>query len=111
MSDQIKNLFEKIPQPLSEEFIETLVQTAGIKIERIVSKGHVTPAGEWYDQEQQEWVLLLQGQAKIRFENAADLIPLVAGSCLNIPAHQRHRVEWTDPAQETIWLAVYFNEE
>jgi cupin 2 domain-containing protein len=85
-----------------------LLATDILRIERIVSRGHVSPDGFWYDQDTQEWVLLIQGAARLRFEGKDQLIELTPGAYLHIPAHQRHRVEWTEPAAATIWLAVHF---
>lgn len=78
-------------------------------IERIISKGHSTPEGEWYDQDQDEWVLLLQGKAVLSFEDNST-INLASGDYLYIPAHERHRVEWTDPNGDCIWLAIHINQ-
>lgn len=100
------NIFNLIPPQLSAELSETILQEENIRIERIVSKGHTTPADEWYDQHWNEWVLLLQGDAKLLFEDNSS-INLVSGDYLLIPAHTRHRVEWTDPDEECIWLAIH----
>jgi cupin 2 domain-containing protein len=101
------NLLADIPDDLPEELVQTLLGTPGVRIERIVSLGHASPEGFWYDQEEHEWVLLLAGAARLRFEGQ-EPIDLRPGSFVNIPAHGRHRVEWTDPTRPTIWLAVIF---
>lgn len=101
------NIFEAIPKTLSEEFFEELVSKNGIKIERIVSYGDVTAEHEWYDQESDEWVILLQGEAVLSFENEDD-VRLKAGDYINIPAHKKHRVSWTIPKKESVWLAVHY---
>jgi len=103
-----KNIFEKIPDHLPQELLETLQKSEGVKIERIVSKGHSSPTGFWYDQPDHEWVLLLKGSAGLSFEGQTDLVVLNPGDYLNIPAHVRHRVERTDSNQETVWLAIYY---
>ena len=103
----VDNIFELLPQDLDTEVIESIVQSENIKVERIVSKGHASPASGWYDQAQSEWVIVLQGEAVITVEDGNE-IHLIAGSYLNIPAHTRHRVKWTKPEIETIWLAVYY---
>jgi cupin 2 domain-containing protein len=100
-------LFSDIPGDLPQEFFETLVERDAVRIERIVSRGHATPAGEWCDQDRHEWVLLLRGAARLAFADGREL-ELVPGDWLEIPARQRHRVEWTDPAQDTVWLAVHY---
>ena len=102
------NIFGDIPEFLTEELLQTLLRREQLQIERIVSQGHASPEGFWYDQNQDEWVILLQGQAVILFEH--DQIPnkLNTGDYLLIPAHTRHRVEWTQPSVDTIWLAVHF---
>ncbi|MDX2244117.1 MAG: cupin domain-containing protein [Leptolyngbyaceae cyanobacterium bins.302] len=78
-----------------------------MKIERIVSRGHTSPETGWYDQEQNEWVIVLQGEAVLSFEHEEPLC-LKVGDYINIPAHSKHRVDWTDPNQETIWLAIHY---
>ncbi|MDY6830758.1 MAG: cupin domain-containing protein [Thermodesulfobacteriota bacterium] len=105
------SLLKNIPAGLSEEFIETLWKTDSVKIERIVSKGHASPPGFWYDQEEDEFVLVVRGSAGLRFEGREDIVVLDAGDYIGIKAHVRHRVEWTDPAGETVWLAVFSRRE
>lgn len=102
------NLFAGIPAALPRELVETLVDARAVKIERIVSMAHSTPAGEWYDQESGEFVLVLRGRAGLRFEHQPTATLLGPGDWVTIPAHHRHRVEWTDPAQPTIWLTVHY---
>lgn len=108
MTATIGNLFGEIPGELPGELVEVLAKGPGVRIERIVSRGHASPAGSWYDQEQDEWVVLLQGRARLVFEHRADPVELGPGGYLLIPAHGRHRVAWTDPEQDAIWLAVHF---
>ena len=104
----VRNLFADLPADLAEERFEALLERTGLRIERIVSKGHASPPGFWYDQAQSEWVLLLQGSAGLRLDGHPEVLVLRPGDCLNIPAHLRHRVEWTDATVETIWLAVHY---
>lgn len=101
------NLFAAIPALLEEESFETLAAGNGTRVERIVSRGHTSPATGWYDQAQAEWVVVLRGGAVVEFEDGAS-VRLEEGDYLDIPAHRRHRVAWTDPARETIWLAVHY---
>ena len=103
------NLFDGIPDELPEELFTTLLAADGLRIERIVSQGHASPPGFWYDQDENEWVVVLEGSAGIQFEGAGEPLELRRGSCLNIPAHTRHRVAWTDPKEKTIWLAIHFS--
>ena len=102
------SLFENIPAELPEEIFETICSTKRVKIERILSKGHSSPEGFWYDQEQNEFVLVLQGSAGLKIEGEDDIVILKAGDYLNIGSHVKHRVEWTDSSCETIWLAVHY---
>ena len=104
------NFFQHIPGDVSREHIQELIAAPGIRIERIVSRGHVSPPGFWYDQNENEWVMVLQGAARLKFETETDLVCLEVGDSLVIPAHVRHRVDWTDPDRETIWLAVFYEE-
>ncbi len=105
----LSNVFAELPEELPEELVQALLSTRGLRIERIVSMGQTSPEGFWYDQKMHEWVLLLAGAARLRFEGEAEEpIELRPGAFVNIPAHKRHRVEWTDQQQPTIWLAVHY---
>jgi cupin 2 domain-containing protein len=103
----IKNLFKQIPADLPEEFFESIIKSRSFKLKRIISKGHATPAGEWYDQQDNEWVLLLQGSAGLRLEGK-ETTTMKPGDYILLPAGLKHRVEWTDSTTETIWLALHF---
>lgn len=101
------NLFTNLPADLPEEVFTTLLQTPGLRIERIVSHGHQSPDGFWYGQTTGEWVIVLKGAAKIEFETKT--VELKTGDYLDIPAHTKHRVAWTSPEEPTIWLAVHYS--
>ena len=103
----MKNLLRNIPENLPNELFQTLVLSDPVHIERIVSKGHSTPLGEWYDQDKNELVLLLKGAARLEFADG-DETEMTPGDCLEIPAHRKHRVAWTTPETETIWLAIHY---
>ena len=103
-----ENIFAAIPDKLPEEIIQVLLENAGVSIERIISKGHHSVADFWYDQEKTEFVLLLQGAARLVFEDTKSPINMVVGDYIIIPAHRRHRVDWTPEDQETVWLAVHY---
>jgi len=103
----ITNILADLPDS-PDELFEALLEKPGIKIERIVSSGQATPQGEWYDQEENEWVLLLCGSAGLLIEGDPYPRRLAAGDFLLLPAGCRHRVEWTDPAVKSVWLAVHF---
>ena len=100
------NLFGDLTPESADEHLTVLLAAPGVKVERIVSHGHASPEGSWYDQDWAEWVLVLQGSAEVRFEGAAAPRRLDPGDHLHIPAHTRHRVERTDAP--TIWLAVHY---
>jgi cupin 2 domain-containing protein len=104
----VANLFVTDAEPSRGEIFETLIETSHLRLERIISMGQATPAGQWYDQERSEWVALLSGSAGLLFEGESRVQVMRPGDCLLIPARRRHRVEWTDPDQETIWLALHF---
>ena len=106
----IDNIFKNIPEKLDNEFFDTLAQKGDFKVERIVSKGHTSPESGWYDQEQHEWVILLEGAATITFEDGKET-NLSKGDYLNIPAHVKHKVSWTDPDVETIWLVIFYGDK
>ena len=99
------NLFTHLPPDDGAEHFDILHSTPGVKIERIVSRGQSTPPGEWYDQPHDEWVVLLTGEAGLLIEGH-DTITMRQGDYVFLPAHCRHRVEWTAPQCESIWLAV-----
>ena len=101
------NLLRDLPNASASEITETLLAAPGLRIERIVSLGQASPTGFWYDQAEAEWVLLLAGAARLRFADEPHDRLLAAGDCLHIAPHRRHRVEWTDPATPTAWLAVF----
>jgi cupin 2 domain-containing protein len=101
------NLFADVPHRSASEKITTLLTSGAVRIERIVSHGQASPPGFWYDQPQAEWVIVLAGRAELAFEGDAAMMRMERGDWLHIPAHRRHRVAWTDPAQDTIWLAVH----
>jgi cupin 2 domain-containing protein len=102
------NIYSQIPEKLSDELFEEIVHGDSFVLERIVSKGHATPKGEWYDQDRDEWVILLKGSAGIIIEGEPKVITLKPGDHLHLPAHQKHRVEWTEAETETIWLAAHY---
>ena len=101
------NIFDGIPAELHDEQFDQLVTDGKVKIERILSKGHKTPATDWYDQQQNEWVLILKGEAVLAFDGEPS-VTLKEGDYLNIPAHKKHRVDWTLPDSETVWLAIHY---
>ena len=105
---QVDNIYSNICFDLKEERFETILENPQFKIERIVSNGQSTPPGDWYDQDTCEWVILLKGSAGIRFEGSEKTCRLLPGDYIHIPAHVRHRVEWTSRDEETIWLAVHY---
>ena len=103
----MNNIFEKIPVVLPSEVFDSLVEAKDVKIERIVSRGHASPESGWYDQGKNEWVMVLRGQAMIAFSEKPS-VTLREGDFITIKAHEKHRVQWTDPDQETVWLAVHY---
>ncbi|MAT15289.1 MAG: phosphoribosylaminoimidazole carboxylase [Planctomyces sp.] len=107
----MSNLFDQIPDDLPDELTEVLAGNQHVRIERIVSRRHASPEGFWYDQEEAEWVLLLSGAAQISFSEPDDLLTLRPGDHVLIPAHRRHRVDWTAEGETTVWLAVFFAEQ
>lgn len=107
-SHETGNLFDNIPADIPKEVFTTVLHANDVRIERIVSQGQVSPPGFWYDQEENEWVIVLEGRATVQFEGEPKLVELQRGSYVNIPAHARHRVAWTDPSEKTVWLAIHY---
>lgn len=108
-----RSIFEQLPEELPKELVSVLAESNSVRIERIVSDGHASPEGFWYDQNQNEWVLLMSGSAVLSLETESGIeqIELKPGDCLLIPAHQRHRVESTSSTEKTIWLAVFYEDD
>jgi cupin 2 domain-containing protein len=104
------NIFANIPPEKTEEFFQDILKSGSFRLERIVSHGERSPEGFWYDQEENEWVLLLAGSAEISFADGRR-VSLLPGDHLLLPKHVRHRVERTDMMQNTVWLALHFDGE
>ncbi len=104
-----QNLFADLPSVLPDELTQVLAESGGVRVERIVSTGHASPAEYWYDQDQCEWVALLRGAARLEFADDERVVELRPGDWLLIEAHQRHRVAWTSDSEPTVWLAVFFS--
>lgn len=103
------NLLKNLPAALADEVTDLLLRgVGGFRLERIVSHGQASPPGFWYDQDEHEWVLLLEGAAGLRFEDEPAARELAVGDHVLIPAHRRHRVEWTRPDALTVWLALFW---
>ena len=105
-----KNLLDNLPSELPEELVSTLVKNRHVRVERIVSTGHSSPTDFWYDQDEHEWVLLLKGEATLLFEDGR-LVSMQTGDHVLIPAHEKHRVQWTQPDEATVWLAVFYKDQ
>jgi len=103
----VGNLFNAIPTDLAEEVFESIITSQSIRIERIVSKGHETPVNSWYDQDEHEWVCILQGSGTLEFVDGSTKT-LNVGDYVNIPAHVKHRVSATSVDPITIWLAIFY---
>lgn len=101
------DLHAGIPDELSEELVEVLARGTGVRVERIVSRGHASPEGFWYDQEEHELVLLVSGAARLEIEHRGE-VGLAPGAWVLLAAHERHRVSWTHPDVPTVWLAVFY---
>jgi len=104
----VSNIFRSIQKDFPEELIEILVKAEHVKMERIISRGHSSPGNFWYDQDKNEFIILLKGSAGLRFQDTKETILLNPGDYMEIPAHKKHRVEWTDPDVNTVWLAVHY---
>jgi cupin 2 domain-containing protein len=105
----IRNLFAELHDRTGQETLVDLLKRPGVRIERIVSTGQSSPPGFWYDQAHGEWVAVLAGEARLRFEDERAARTLRAGDFVDIAAHRRHRVEWTHAGEPTVWLAVHYD--
>lgn len=104
----IRNLFRNIPNSLSDELVEVLAVGNQVRVERIVSTGHSSEHDFWYDQDEHEWILVLTGEARLQIQGEDEPLRMVPGDYILIPAHRKHRVEWTTPNEPTVWLAVFY---
>ena len=101
------DLLRDLPRDLPEELVETLLESDTVRIERIVSTGHASAEGFWYDQPRPELVLVVQGRARLEFDDG-ETLDLAPGGWVDLPARRRHRVAWTTPDEPTVWLAVHY---
>jgi cupin 2 domain-containing protein len=106
----MSNLFSGLPNKLPKELVTVLAENKHIRIERIVSTGHASPEGFWYDQDEHEWVVVLKGETRLLFENG-EPVQMTPGDYVNIPSHHKHRVEWTTPDEPTVWLALFYKDQ
>lgn len=106
VGESVTNIFADLPQHLPKELVQILVRAADVRIERIISRGHASPADNWYSQPQHEWVIVLKGAARLQFEDG--MVEMKAGDFINIPAFKKHRVDWTTPEEPTVWLGVQY---
>lgn len=102
------NLFAGLPARAASEQFAELLSRPGLRIERIVSTGQASPPGFWYDQQEGEWLVVLQGEARLGFEDESAPRVLTPGCFVDIAPRRRHRVEWTHPEVPTVWLAVHY---
>lgn len=101
------NIFDDIPHNMPKEVVQTLLQADDVRIERIISHGHVSAPDFWYDQRQHEWAIVLKGAARLQFEDC--MVEMKVGDFINIPAFKKHWVDWTTPDEPTVWLGVRYN--
>ena len=104
MSITVENIFAEVPESSGPEQFLALFENDSVKIQRIVSQSYSSPADFWYDQDEDEWVMVVRGKATLEFEGG-ELVRMQAGDYMTIPRHVKHRVQQTGP--ETVWLAVH----
>ena len=104
----MNNLFAGIPSDLPQELIDTLLEAEGLRLQRIVSSNHSSAEGFWYQQQENEWVLVIQGAARLQIEGQDQELELKTGDHLNLPADLRHRVSWTSADPDCIWLCLFY---
>ena len=103
----MSNIFSDIPRDVPTELFEDIIKTEKLRVERIVSKGQASPENFWYDQDENEWVIVLSGYGVIEFKTS-DTVTLKPGDYLNIKAHEQHRVQATAADETTVWLAIFY---
>ncbi|MDQ6999088.1 MAG: cupin domain-containing protein [Mariprofundus sp.] len=102
------NLFTNTSVEMNQEVVERILHGKTFRLERIVSNGQCSEQALWYDQKEDELVFLLSGEARLQFECDDTLLTLKPGDYVHIPAHQRHRLDWTSPDEASVWLALFF---
>jgi len=107
-NETMENIFADIPDAIPEEIFETIIEKESFRLERIVSDGQLTAEDEWYDEDENEWFILLKGSAGLLLEGDREPLVLKPGDYLNLPAHRKHKVVWTDADEKTIWLALHY---
>ena len=105
----LTNLLSSLPDASVSEITEALLCARGVRLERIVSQGQVSSPGYWYDQDEAEWVIVLNGSARLAIAGERDDRLLREGDAIFLPAHCRHRVTWIDPHVPTVWLALFID--
>ncbi|MDY0189598.1 MAG: cupin domain-containing protein [Desulfuromonas sp.] len=103
----MENIFASVPDAFHHEVVDELLNNSSVRVERILSKGHSSDEDFWYDQAENEWVVVVRGAGTILFADDRE-VHLHAGDYINIPAHTKHRVTWTDPDVVTLWLAIFY---
>jgi cupin 2 domain-containing protein len=104
---QLKNIFDNVPENIPEEIFERLIVNSNFHLERIISQGHNSPKDFWYDQDTNEFVILISGSAELHFFDGEKFF-LKPGDYFIIPANTKHRIERTDSEQKTFWLTLHF---
>ncbi len=104
---KVENILANVPDIFDKEIFQCLAESEHVKIEKIVSKGHTSPKTGWYNQDWDEWVMVIEGKAIISFADGHSLT-LKKGDFITIPAHKKHKVDWTEPETNTVWLAVHY---
>lgn len=102
------NIFHKLGANRSSERFDILTRLGEGRVERIVSLGQSSPSGSWYDQDHSEWVLVLRGRARLEVQGMPKPVELGPGDYIDLPAHTRHRVDWTTSDEPTVWLAIHY---
>ena len=105
---KFSNIYSQISANFDAELFTEILHNGKLTLKRIISAGHCTPAGEWYDQSDNEWVMLLKGSAVLLIEGQAEPVVMSPGDHIVLPAHVRHRVEKTSVDEKTIWLALHY---
>jgi cupin 2 domain-containing protein len=90
----------------TKELFEVIATLDDARIERIITQKPYSSPGQWYNQEQDEWVVLLRGNATIEIRDQG-LIELRSGDYIMLPAHCQHRITRTSADPACIWLAVH----
>lgn len=108
---KVRNLFRDLAAGPNETIDTLLTRRGDVTVERIVSHGGRAPSEGVFEQDWTEFVVLVQGEARLVAQEPDETFDLNPGDWLEIPPKRRHYVAWTSCEPPTVWLAVHLKPE